>query len=82
MKDLMTTFPWDSIPHFSPSWADVAGKAHLYSTARKRCNGEIVKLCGIGRYQDGLQLAEPLFLVRDSIGACCLATEQLCGFVL
>lgn len=78
----MTIFTWDDVAHFTPTWNEIAGKAKNYSTARKRSTGEIVRLCGIGRYLDGCELAEPVFLVRDSIGACHMATEELCGFVL
>jgi hypothetical protein len=78
----MITFPWDDVPHFAPSWAEIAGKAKFYKTAHKRSNGEIIKLCGVSRYCDGLELSEPVFLCRDSIGATHYSTEELCGFVL
>lgn len=78
----ISKFSWDDVPHFAPNWSEIAGKAKHYSTARKRTTGEIVRLCGISRFLDGLELYEPVFLVRDSIGPCHYATEELCGFVL
>lgn len=78
----MVLYPWDSVPHFSPEWKDIEGKARNYQTARKRATGEIVKLCGITKYCDGLELSEPCFIVRDSIGVAHYSTVELCGFVL
>ena len=82
MNSEMKLFPWDDVPHFAPTWSEIEGKAKNYATARKRSNGEHVKLCGVSRYCDGLELSEPVFLVRDSIGATHYSTEELCGFVL
>ena len=35
----MQTYPWDDVPHFSPSFSEIAGKAANYKTARKRSTG-------------------------------------------
>lgn len=78
----LVKFHWDYVPHFAPTWAQIEGKAHLYKTAKKRSTGEIVRIIGVTRYADGLELVEPMFKVRDNDGWFHMATEDLCGFVL
>lgn len=64
----MQTFPFDTVPCFVPTWDEIKGKAHLYKTARRRSDGKYLSLLGLSRYADGLELVEPVFMVRDEIG--------------
>lgn len=82
MKPTMTFFPWDSIPHFSPSWPEIACKAASYKTAYRRSDGKCLPILGVSRFADGCELAEPVFMVRDEFGMARMATDQLCGFCL
>lgn len=78
----LKTYPWDSIPHYSPTWKEIKGKAHHYKTAHLRSDGTIVSLLGILSNVNGRQLAEPVFLVRSAQFTGPMETDQLCGFVL
>lgn len=82
MKTMTAKYPWDSVPHFSPTWAEIAGNAQHYKTAYRRSDGKCLALLGVSRYADGLELVEPVFMVRDEFGLARMATEQLCGFCL
>jgi hypothetical protein len=78
----MIVYPWDTVPHFSPTWAEIAGKAAMYKTAYRRSDGKCLSLLGVSRFSDGLELVEPVFMVRDEFGLARMTTDQLCGFVL
>jgi hypothetical protein len=82
-NSMMTTLPIDDVPVSCPTWADIAGKAHLYKTARLRSTGEYVSIIGVRRYADGLELVTPAFLVRPINGTPeTRTTEELCDFGL
>lgn len=79
----MSRFSWDSIPHFAPDWNTISGKAQNYKTARLRATGEYVGIIGVRRFADGLELAEPAFLVRPIGGVPeTRMTDELCSFGL
>ena len=78
----LITYAWDSIPHYSPDWAEIAGKAQYYKTAFRRSDGRCIALHGITRFADGLELVEPVFMCRDEFGLTRMTTDQLCGFCL
>ncbi len=78
----MRVFHWDWCPHWAPKWDEIEGKAHHYKTAYRRSDGKILALLGISRYAEGLELVEPVFIVRDEFGTARMDTEQLFGFVL
>lgn len=84
MKTAMTLLPIDSVPVSTPTWNEIAGKAHNYKTARLRSTGEYVAIIGVRRFVDGLELAEPCFAVRVAgmAGYELRTTEELCGFCL
>jgi hypothetical protein len=76
-------YDWDLVPHFSPAWEEIRGKAHMYKTAYRRSDGKIFALLGlITRDADGNLLPQPLFRVREETGLRPMATHQLCGFCL
>lgn len=80
----LQTLPIDSVPCSCPTWEDIAGKAHLYETARLRSTGEYVKLCRVVKFIDGGELKEPVFACRiPSMGGVeHRTTEELCDFCL
>lgn len=80
----MQTLPIDTVPVFTPTWSEIAGKAHLYATARLRSTGEYVQLCRVIKFVDGQELTEPVFACRiPSMGGVeHRKTEELCGFCL
>jgi hypothetical protein len=82
MKTMTAKYPWDWCEHLSPTWEEIAGKAHLYKTAYRRSDGKCLALLGVSRFADGLELAEPVFMVRDEFGLVRMTTDQLCGFCL
>lgn len=77
----MPVFPWDSVPHFTPTWQEISEKAAFYKTAYRRRDGKILEIRAT-RFAGGLQLTEPLFITRDEFGPCLMSTDQLCGFCL
>lgn len=80
----MRMLPIDSIPAWCPTWDEIKSKAHLYQTARLRSTGQWVKLCGVTRFVDGLELTEPVFRCR-AIGMAGIehrTTQELCAFGL
>lgn len=73
----------DDIPLFCPEWPEIAGKAHMYKTARLRSTGEYVSIVALVRFSDGCELMEPAFSVRrtgEPSFVC--ATDELCAFCL
>lgn len=82
MENNMMVYPWDSIPHFSPKWNEISGKAEHYKTAYRRSDGLCLQIVGLARYADGCKLVEPAFKVRDEFGLCIMTADQLCGFCL
>ncbi len=78
----MVTYPWDDVPHWSPVWDEIKGKAHLYKTSFRRSDGKCVGLAGVAKYVDGLELIQPCFKVRDEFGIVLMETRDLCGFCL
>ena len=75
-------FPWDTIAHWCPTWAEIRGKAHHYKTARRQSDGKHVALIGVSLYANGRKLEEPVFLVREEKQITAMATGQLCAFCL
>lgn len=76
----MTTYPWDTVPHYSPDWKEIEGKAQFYKTAYRRSDGRCVALLGVS--QASIEASNPLFVVRDGANISRMTTEQLCGFCL
>lgn len=81
---MMTLLPIDSVPVSLVTWSEIAGKAHLYATARLRTTGEYVQLCRVVRFVDGCELAEPVFACRipSMAGIEHRTTNELCDFCL
>jgi hypothetical protein len=53
-----------------------------YIVTELRRDGRCVALLGVSRFADGLELVEPVFMVRDEFGLARMTTDQLCGFCL
>lgn len=62
------SFSWKPATH-----AEIAGKAHLYTTARIAASGECVRVLG---HRDGT------FTVRGQFGVECYGWRELDSFVL